>query len=111
VPELSIDPGDAGHEAIGIDRAQELAGLRVDLMDLAGTIFSDPQRPLGPGEPRIATAPRCRDRGEDLPGRRIDLLDAILGDLEEVLPVERCPGSCTRAGFRPLISSYPHPSF
>jgi len=82
VPELSIDPGDAGHEAVGFDRAQNLACLRVDLMDLPITILSDPQRPLGPCEPRVAATAGCRDGGEDLSRGRIDLLDAILRDLK-----------------------------
>ena len=92
VPQLSVDPGDAGHEAVGFDCAQNLSRLRVDLMDLAITILSYPQRSLGPCEPRVAATAGCRDGGEDLSGRGIDLLDAILRDLKEMLPIERGPG-------------------
>src|ERR1700675_3295793 len=35
VPEFAIDPADAGDEAVGLDGAQDRAGLRIDLMDLA----------------------------------------------------------------------------
>jgi hypothetical protein len=46
-----------------------------------------PERPLGPREPRVTAAGR-RDRREHTAGLRIDLLDAILGDLKQVLTVE-----------------------
>src|SRR5262249_30056554 len=54
--------------------------------------LADPQRPFGPREPRVAATPGCGDGGEDLSGRRIDLLDAILGNLIEMLSVECCSG-------------------
>src|SRR5713101_7592969 len=34
VPELSVDPGDAGDEAVGLDRAKNRPCLGIDLMDL-----------------------------------------------------------------------------
>src|SRR4029453_15653727 len=34
VPELSIDPGNPGDEAVGLDRAKNRACLGIDLMDL-----------------------------------------------------------------------------
>src|SRR5262245_11543066 len=34
VPQLAIDPGDAGDEAVGVDGAEDRSGLRVDLVDL-----------------------------------------------------------------------------
>ncbi len=33
MPQLAIDPGDTGDEAVGLDCAQHLAGLGIDLMD------------------------------------------------------------------------------
>ena len=57
-------------------------------MDLPVPILPDPERPFGPGEPRVAAAAGRRDRGEHAAGVRIDLLDAILGDLKQVLAVE-----------------------
>src|SRR5262249_39670531 len=96
VPELSVDPGDPGHEAVGLDRPKNRPCLRVDLMDLPVPILPDPERPFGPREPRVTAAARRRDRGEHTAVLRIDLLDAISGDLKQVLAVEG--RSCTRAG-------------
>src|SRR5262249_50213823 len=59
-----------------------------------------PERSFGPREPGVAAAAGRRDRGEHAAGLRIDLLDAILGDLEQVLAVEGCsrmPGNIDRA--------------
>src|SRR5688500_4990386 len=61
-------------------------------MDLPVPILSDPERPFGPREPGVTAAAGRRDGGEHTPRLRIDLLDAILGELKEVLAVER--GSC-----------------
>jgi glyoxylase-like metal-dependent hydrolase (beta-lactamase superfamily II) len=88
VPELSVEPGDPGDEAVGFDRAQNRAGFGIDLMDLAVPILSDPECSLSPREPRVAAAARRRDRGQHPAGVRIDLLDAILGELKQVLAVE-----------------------
>src|SRR5262249_50294029 len=81
MPELSIDPRDPGDEAVGLDRAKDRPGLGIDLMDLPVSILADPERPFGPREPRVAAAAGRRDRGEHTAGLRVDLLDAILGDL------------------------------
>ena len=43
VPELAVDPGDAGDDAVGLDGAQDGAGLRIDLMDLAAAMLPDPK--------------------------------------------------------------------
>ena len=59
-------------------------------MDLAVAILPDPERPFGPGKPGVAAATGRRDRGDNMAGLRIDLLDAILGELKQVLPVEGC---------------------
>src|SRR5580765_1330473 len=87
VPELSVGPGDPGDEALGLDRAKNRPCLGIDLIDLPGPILPHPERPFGPREPRTAAAGR-RDRGEDSAGLRVDLLDAILGELKQVLAIE-----------------------
>jgi len=51
-------------------------------------ILPHPERPFGPGEPRVTAAAGRRDRGEHAAGPGIDLLDAILGELKQVLAVE-----------------------
>src|SRR5262245_40089157 len=88
VPELSVDPADAGYEAVGLDRPKNRPGLGVHLMDLPLPILSHPERSFGPRESRVGAAARRRDRGEHAAGLRIDLLDAILGDLIQVPAVE-----------------------
>ena len=60
----------------------------IDLVDLPAAILPHPERPFGPREPRVTAAAGRRDRGEHTAGLRIDLLDAILGDLKQVLAVE-----------------------
>src|ERR1700676_1039185 len=94
VPELAVDPGDPGDEAVRLDGAKNRPCLGIDLMDLPVPILPHPERPFGPREPRVAAAAGRRDRGEHAAGLRIDLLDAILGDLKQVLAVER--RSCMR---------------
>src|SRR5215831_6223529 len=51
VPELAIDPGDPGDEAVGLDGAKNRAGIGINLMDLPIPILPDPERPFGPREP------------------------------------------------------------
>ncbi len=92
VPKISINPGHPGYEAVRFDRSQDFAGVRVDLMDLPITILSDPQSSLGPGKPGVAAAAWRRNRGKHTPGFHVDLLNAILRDLKEVLAVECCSG-------------------
>src|SRR5262249_6174755 len=96
VPELSVDPGDPGDEAVGLDRAENRPCFGIHLMDLPVPILPDPERPFGPREPRVTAATRRRDRGEHTAGLRIDFLDAISDDLEQVGAVEG--RACTRAG-------------
>ncbi len=60
-------------------------------MDLPVPVLPDPQRPLGPREPQIAAAAGRRDRRNHTPGPWINLLDAILGDLKQMLAVEGGP--------------------
>ena len=52
VPELAVDPGHPGDEAVGFDGAQNRPCLGIDLMDLAVPVLPHPERPFGPGEPR-----------------------------------------------------------
>ena len=89
VPKLAVDPGDPGDDAVGLDGAKDRPCLRIDLMDLAAPILPHPERSFGPCEPRIAAAAGRRDRREHTAGVRIDLVDAILGDLKQMLAVER----------------------
>ena len=63
----------------------------IDLVDLPVAVLPDPERAFRPGQPRVTPAARGRDRRQDLAGRRIDLVDAFVGDLEEVLAVEGRP--------------------
>src|SRR5262249_46304971 len=88
VPELAVDPSDPGDEALGLDGAKNRASLGIDLMDLPVPILPHPERPLGPGEARVTAAAGRRDSGDLSACLRIDLLDAILGDLIQVLAVE-----------------------
>src|SRR5438128_4827518 len=57
-------------------------------MDLPVPILTHPERPFGPREPRVTAAAGRRDRGQHTAGLRIDLLDAIFGELKQVLAVE-----------------------
>src|SRR5262245_5453604 len=92
VPELTIHPGNAGHEPSARDGAENRPGFRVDLMDFPLAILTHPERPFGPGKPGVSTAAGCRDCGNHPTGLRIDLLDAILGKLKQVLAVKGCSG-------------------
>ena len=59
MPELAVDPGDAGDEAAGLDGAKNRSRLGIDLMDLPVPTLAYPERPFGPCEPRVtATAGR-----------------------------------------------------
>src|SRR5258706_8037727 len=79
LPDLSVDPGDPGDEALGLDRAKDRPGLGIDLIDLPVPILPYPERPFGPREPRVPAAPGRGDRGEHTAGLRVDLLEAIRG--------------------------------
>jgi len=106
VPQLAVDPGDAGDEAIGFDGTKHRPGFRIDLMDLAATVLADPERSFGPGEPRIPAIAGRRNRAEHLAGLGIDLPDHGLGDLEQVLSVERrsrMRGDIERAHYFPAF--------
>jgi hypothetical protein len=88
VPEISVDPGDSGDEAIGFDGAKNGPGLRIDLMDFPVPVLPHPERPFGPRQARVTAVARSRDRGENAAALRIDLLDAILAELVQMLTVE-----------------------
>jgi hypothetical protein len=94
VPELAVDPGDPGNDAVGFDGAKNGSCFGIDLMDLPISVLPCPERPFRPRKPGVTAAARRRDRREHTAGLRIDLLDAILGDLKQVLTVER--SSCMR---------------
>jgi hypothetical protein len=69
-------------------------------MDLPVAVVPDPERALGPGETRVTAAAGRRDRREHAAGLRIDLLDAIRGNLKQMLAVEgrsRVRGDIDRA--------------
>ncbi len=80
--------------AVGLDGAKNRSCLGIDLIDLPVPILPYPERPFGPRESRVTAAAWRRDRREHSAGLRIDLLDAILGDLKQVLSVEG--RSCVR---------------
>jgi hypothetical protein len=88
MPEFSVDPGNPGDEAAAFDGAKNRPCLGIDLMDLPVPIHSHPERPFGPGETRVTATAGSRDRGQHLAGVRIDLLDAILGKLKQMLAIE-----------------------
>src|SRR5215213_1015300 len=73
VPELSVGPGDAGDEAVGLDGAENRTRLGIDLMDLPLAVLPHPERPFGPRQSGVSAAAGRRDRGQYAPGLRIDL--------------------------------------
>jgi len=48
VPELSIDPGNAGDNAIGLDGTKYRPCFRINLMDFPAPTLSNPECTLGP---------------------------------------------------------------
>jgi hypothetical protein len=88
VPKVAVDPGDTGDEAVRLDRAQHRAGVRVDLQDPAIAVLAHPQAALGPGQAGVTPMPGRRDRRHHPACRRVDLVDARLGDLVQVGAVE-----------------------
>src|SRR2546430_6901007 len=83
MPQLAVDPGDPGDDAVALDGAENRPCLGIDLMDLPAPMLPHPERPFGPREARVTAAARRRDRREHTAGLRVDLLDAILGDRSE----------------------------
>jgi hypothetical protein len=57
-------------------------------MDLPIPMLPDPERPFGPREPRVTATTGRGDGRDHTPSLRINLLDAILSDLKQVLAVE-----------------------
>src|SRR5262245_11698487 len=53
MPQLSLDPGDPGDEAVGLDRAENRPGLAIDLIGLPCSILTHPERSFGPREPPV----------------------------------------------------------
>ena len=52
VPEFAVDPGDAGNDAVGFDRAKNGSRFGIDLMDLPASVLPHPQRALPPTRAR-----------------------------------------------------------
>src|SRR5262245_4797869 len=61
-------------------------------MNLPAPMLPDPERSFGPRQARVAAAAGRWARRQNATRRRIDLLNAILGDLIEVLAIERRSG-------------------
>src|SRR5262245_46141572 len=90
-------------------------------MDLPLAVLADPECALGPRESRVASAAaRGGNRGEHAAGFRIDLLNAIVGELKQVPAVERRAGmrgdidraqrvsACRIEGVQSVSSRIPH---
>jgi hypothetical protein len=92
VPQLAIDPGDAGDEAVGFDGAPDGARRRIDLVNLAIAVLAYPEAALGPGEAGVAPVAGRGDGRHHVAAGRIDLVDASLGDLVQVGAIERGAG-------------------
>jgi hypothetical protein len=58
-------------------------------MNLPCAILADPERPFRPCKPRVAAAARRGNGGKDAPCLEINLLNAVLGKLKQVLAIER----------------------
>ena len=95
MPEFAVDPGDAGNDTVGLDGAQNGSRLGIDLVNLPAAVLPHPERAFRPRKTRVAAAARRRDRRENAACLRVDFLDAILGDLKQVLAVEG--GACVAA--------------
>jgi hypothetical protein len=54
VPELAVDPGDPGNNAVGFDGAKNGSCFGIDLMDLPVSVLPYPERAFRPCEPRSA---------------------------------------------------------
>src|SRR5215469_188625 len=102
MPQLSIDPRDAGDESVRVDCAQNLSRVGIDLIDLPVAVLPDPERPLGPGKARVPAATGRRDGRNDAARPGINLLDTILGDLIDTFAVEG------RSGMRSDIDRAQH---
>ena len=92
MPQLTVDPADAGDETVGFERAQHRAGGRVDLHDAAFAVLAYPQAAIGPGHARVATFAGGGNRGQHGAGGGIDLVDARFGQLVQVGAVESGAG-------------------
>src|SRR3954447_8086131 len=88
MPELAVNPCHPGDDAVTLDRAQDRACLRIDLVDLAAAMLPYPKRAFSPGQTGVAPVAGRGNRRKHAAGGRIDFLDAILGDLKQVPAVE-----------------------
>lgn len=89
VPELSVEPGHARDEAVGLEGPQDIAVFRVDLIDFALAVVPDPERTFGPGQARVAALAGRWDGGENRTAPGIELVNLGIGDLVDVLAIER----------------------
>ena len=71
-----------------LDACEESPRFRDRSDGSSGPGTAPPRRPFRPREPGVAAASGSRDRGEHAARGRIDLLDAILGDLKQVPSLE-----------------------
>jgi hypothetical protein len=90
MPKLAVDPGDPCDHAVALDGPENCSCVGIDLINLPVAILPHPECPFSPRKPRIAPAARRWDRGQDMTGVRIDLLDPVHGDLKQVATVEGC---------------------
>ncbi|MNF72070.1 hypothetical protein D3C84_540360 [compost metagenome] len=92
MPQSPLDEGDTGDKAVGFNGAQDLAVSGVDLVNLAFLILPHPQRAFGPGQSRIAATTGGGNGRKDMSGPGIDFVDAVFGDLEQVLAIKGSAG-------------------
>src|ERR1700758_626786 len=93
MPELSFNPADSGDEAGRLNGAKNSPTLGINLIDLPVFVLRYPETPFCPSHTG-ATAGGRLDRGDHLTGLWIDLLDAIVTDLIQVLAVESRARMC-----------------
>jgi len=88
VPQLSIHPRNSSNEAVGFDGAKDRACLGIDLVDLPCPILPNPESAFSPRKSRVTAVAGRRDGGENLTRLWINLLNAILSDLEQMPAIE-----------------------
>src|SRR5579883_1728165 len=92
MPKLSLYPGNAGDEAVGVNGAKDRACFRIYLVDFPVSILADPERSFGPRESRITTSAGGWNGCEHAAGGGINLMDTVFGNLKQVFAVECSPG-------------------
>ena len=93
MPEIAIGPGDAGDVTARFDGAQDRARFRIEAVDFVVLVLADPEGSFGPCQSGTGAGAAGRGNGrQDFARSRVDLLDAAVGDLEQVAAVERRAG-------------------